>query len=188
MRVGEFALAVAEAGEIEPQHREAAPHQSVGDALGGKVVLAAGKAVGEQRGGAGRALGAVEGGGEHLSAGSGKLKALGRHGGLHLAAGMLQDARQTPAARGRVLPRAGRSRRRAGKGKLVEPGGIEPPTSSLRTTRSPSLAMAPSAGGMLRRGAIYNPAQPQVKNSGSPWKAVEKPTFRAVPPACCGLP
>src|SRR3569623_2354114 len=135
MRVGEFALAVAEAGEIEPQHREAAPPQSVGDALGGKVVLAAGKAVGDQRGGAGRALGAVEGGGEHLPAGSGKLKALGRHGGLHF-----EGCRRMPdkCQRREAWPcRANRLDGGEG-GNLVEPGGIEPPTSSLRATRSPS--------------------------------------------------
>src|SRR3569623_2109171 len=97
MRGGECSLAAAEAGEVEPQHRETAPHQSVGDPLRRKVVLAAGKTMGEQRGGAGLALGEIKGGREHLPVGSGKLKSLGRHGGLHSAAGV---CRRMPDKRG----------------------------------------------------------------------------------------
>ena len=47
MRVGEFAFAAAEPGEIEAQHGDAVDRQPLGDALGGKVVLAAGETVRE---------------------------------------------------------------------------------------------------------------------------------------------
>ena len=49
LRVGELALARAEPGEIEAQHRDAARRQPFGDALGRQHVLAAGEAVREQR-------------------------------------------------------------------------------------------------------------------------------------------
>ncbi len=50
--VGKLALARAEPGEVEAQHGDAERGQALGDALGGVDVLAAGKAVGEQRVGA----------------------------------------------------------------------------------------------------------------------------------------
>ena len=48
-RVGELALARAEPGEIEAQHRDAARRQAFGDALCRQHVLAAGEAMREQR-------------------------------------------------------------------------------------------------------------------------------------------
>lgn len=49
MRVGEFAFAAAQAGEIEAQNRDAADRQPLGDPFCGEVVLAAGEAMREQR-------------------------------------------------------------------------------------------------------------------------------------------
>ena len=51
-RVGEIALAGAEPGEIEPQHRDALGRERRRDALGRQHVLAAGEAMREQRVGA----------------------------------------------------------------------------------------------------------------------------------------
>ena len=50
--VGEIAVAVAEPGEIEAQHRDTARRQRAADARGRRDILAAGKAVGKQRVGA----------------------------------------------------------------------------------------------------------------------------------------
>ena len=48
-RVGELAFTCAQAGEIEPQRRNAALLQPIGDVAGCPIVLAASKAVREQR-------------------------------------------------------------------------------------------------------------------------------------------
>ena len=48
-RVGELAVARAEPGEVEAQHRDVARGQALGDALGRMHVLAAGKTMREQR-------------------------------------------------------------------------------------------------------------------------------------------
>src|SRR5262245_5100403 len=77
----------AEAGEVEAQHGDAERGQAFGDALGGVDVLAAGKAVRKQRVGARLLGGAVEQRGKILSAGVGKLEALGRHALLRSTAG-----------------------------------------------------------------------------------------------------
>ena len=47
--VGEFTLAAAKTGEVETQHGDPPRRQTLGDAGGGEDVLAAGKAVREQR-------------------------------------------------------------------------------------------------------------------------------------------
>ena len=78
-RVGELALARAEAGEIETQHRDAARGQPLGDALCGEHVLAAGKAVREQRVGDRLPRRQVEQRREFLAARIGKFEAFGRH-------------------------------------------------------------------------------------------------------------
>ena len=74
MRVGEFALAAAQPGEIETQHGDAVDRQPLGDALGGQDILAAGEAMREQREGGGLAQRQIERGGELLALGVGKLK------------------------------------------------------------------------------------------------------------------
>ncbi len=53
MRIGEFAFAAAQPGEIETQHADAVHGQPLGDALGRQDVLAAGEAMREQREGGG---------------------------------------------------------------------------------------------------------------------------------------
>ena len=58
--VGEFAVAMAETGEIEVQDRHAGLCQRPGDLRRGEDILGAGKAVREQRIGAWRCVGAVE--------------------------------------------------------------------------------------------------------------------------------
>jgi hypothetical protein len=55
VRVGEFALAAAEPGKIKAQHRNAGGRKPLGDTLGGKDVLPAGKAMRKQRIGVGNA-------------------------------------------------------------------------------------------------------------------------------------
>ena len=52
MRIGEFAFAHAETGEIEAQDADSGYRQPFGNALCCEVILAAGKAMGEQRVGA----------------------------------------------------------------------------------------------------------------------------------------
>ena len=80
--VGELALARAEAGEIEAQHREATVGEAPADARGRQAVLRAGEAVGEQREAARRTGRAVEPCREQLACGVGKrdLLASGDHG------------------------------------------------------------------------------------------------------------
>ena len=79
-RVGEFAFAVAEPGEVEPQHRDAARRQRGRDALRRQHVLAAGEAMRKQRIGVDRAIGLVQRRGKLMAAFAGELKAFGRHG------------------------------------------------------------------------------------------------------------
>ena len=78
--VGELALAVAEAGEVEAQHGDAEACQALGDAAGGGDVLRAGEAVGEEGGGDGLAVGQVEPGGEHVARVAGEVDPLAAHG------------------------------------------------------------------------------------------------------------
>ena len=80
MRVGEFALAHPESGEIEAHHRDAGLGQPLGDALGGEVVLAAGEAMRKQRVGDGLAQRQVDQGRELLASAVGKIETLGAHG------------------------------------------------------------------------------------------------------------
>ena len=62
--VGELALAMAQAGEVEAQHGNAVARQTLGDAGGGEDVLRAGEAVGEERIGADGPLRPIEPRGE----------------------------------------------------------------------------------------------------------------------------
>ncbi len=80
MRVGEFALAGAESGEIEAEHGDALLGQSFGDAFGGEVILPAGEAMREQRIGRRLAERLVQCRGEKLAFGIGKSKAAAAHG------------------------------------------------------------------------------------------------------------
>src|SRR4029077_12946005 len=66
-------------GEIEPQLADAERGQSFGDALGGLVVLAAGKAMGEQCISARLAHRVVEERGKSMSLGIGEIEAFTRH-------------------------------------------------------------------------------------------------------------
>ena len=80
VRVGEFAFAGAQAGEIEAQHGDAIDRQPLGDALGGEVILAAGKAMREQRGGGGLAERDIEQRRQLLAFGIGKFETFAAHG------------------------------------------------------------------------------------------------------------
>ena len=80
MRVGEFAFAHAEPGEIEAHHGDAGFGQPLGDALGGEVVLAAGEAMRKQRVGDGLAQRQVDQRRELLALAVGKIETLGAHG------------------------------------------------------------------------------------------------------------
>ena len=66
-RIGEIALAGAEAGEVEPQHGDAPGRERHGDALGRQHILAAGEAMREQRIGRNLAVGRIERGGELMA-------------------------------------------------------------------------------------------------------------------------
>jgi hypothetical protein len=79
-RVGEIALARAEAGEVEPQHRDPPRRQRHRDALRRQHVLAAGEAMRKQRIGVDRAIRRIKCCGELVAAFAGELKAFGRHG------------------------------------------------------------------------------------------------------------
>ena len=79
MRVGEIALAGAQPGEIETQHRDALHRQPLGNPLGREVVLAAGEAMREQREGAGFAERQVEQRRQFLALGVGEIETLGVH-------------------------------------------------------------------------------------------------------------
>jgi hypothetical protein len=78
-RVGELAFAGAQAGEIEPQRRNAALLQPIGDVAGRPVVLIANKAVREQRDRANFAVRAVEKSGQRLALGIAEIKTFGGH-------------------------------------------------------------------------------------------------------------
>ena len=78
-RVGEFALAGAEPGEVEAQHGDAERGQGLGDAPRRVDVLAAGEAVREQRIGARLTHGSIEQRGEVLPRRIGKIEPLRRH-------------------------------------------------------------------------------------------------------------
>ena len=78
--VGKIAFAGAEAGEIEPQHRDALGGQRGRDAFGRQHILAAGEAMREQRIGLDGAVGHIERGGELMAVFAGELKAFRRHG------------------------------------------------------------------------------------------------------------
>jgi hypothetical protein len=77
--VGELAFARAEAGEIEPQRRDAPLFQSVGDVAGRPVVLAAGKAVREQGDRTYLTARAIKQGGQRLALGIAKIETFGGH-------------------------------------------------------------------------------------------------------------
>ena len=79
MRVGEFALAFAQAGEVEAQRRDAVDRQALGDALCRAVVLAAGEAMREQREGIRLAERKIDQGRQSGAARAGELKPLGAH-------------------------------------------------------------------------------------------------------------
>ena len=72
--VGELALALAEAGEVEAQHRDPSGGQGLGDPGRREDVLRAGEAMGEDSKGARRSDRQVEPGGEHRAVVAGKLK------------------------------------------------------------------------------------------------------------------
>ena len=72
--VGELALARAEAGEVEAQHREPSGGQGLGDPRRGEDVLRAGEAMGEDSKGPRRADRQVEPGGEHRAVVAGKVE------------------------------------------------------------------------------------------------------------------
>ena len=82
--IGEFAVAGAQAGEIEAQHRDAMRRQSGGNARRRKHVLAAGEAMSEQRAAEDRAAGRSSATGQTLTLGAGEVEAFGRHGGSSL--------------------------------------------------------------------------------------------------------
>ena len=76
MRVGEFAFAHAQPGEIEAHHRDAGFGQPFGDALGGEIVLAAGEAMRKQRVSRGLAERQVDERRELFALGVGKVETL----------------------------------------------------------------------------------------------------------------
>ena len=81
-RVGEIALAGAEAGEIEPQHRDAFQGQRGRNSFRRQHILAAGEAMREQRVGNRFALRQIERGRELMSAFAGELETFNRHDSL----------------------------------------------------------------------------------------------------------
>ncbi len=107
-RVGELALARAEPGEIETQHRDAARRQCLRDALCRQIVLAAGEAVREQRERDRLTRGLVEQRGKLFAARIGKVEAFGRHRVLPIAcpAPPLRPARAAPVRRISPAPAA----------------------------------------------------------------------------------
>ncbi|MGY4310007.1 hypothetical protein ACVIJ6_007250 [Bradyrhizobium sp. USDA 4369] len=78
-RIGEVAFAGAEAGEVEPEHRDAMRRQCHRDASRRMRVLAAGEAMREQRIGARHAVGEIERGGQSVAACAFELETFGRH-------------------------------------------------------------------------------------------------------------
>ena len=79
-RIGEIALAGAEAREVEPQHADALGGERGRDALGRQHVLAAGEAMRKQRVGVHRPIRRIQRGGKLMAAFTGELKAFMRHG------------------------------------------------------------------------------------------------------------
>lgn len=80
LRVGKFALAHAEPGEIEAQHADAAHRQPLGNTLGREIVLAAGEAMREQCEGYRFAEREIDQGRQFIAFGIGKFEPLGAHG------------------------------------------------------------------------------------------------------------
>jgi len=78
-RVGEIALAGAKAGEIEPQHRDAACCQCCRNSFRRQHILAAGEAMREQRIASWFTLGHIERGRELMAALAGELETFNRH-------------------------------------------------------------------------------------------------------------
>ncbi len=110
MRIGEFAFAGAEPGEIEAQHGDAAHRQPLGNALGGEVILAAGEAMREQRKGCRLAERQIERSGELLAFGIGKIEAFAAHIGAsscrrrsHMYTRQRNDARGKCRHDGKVI-------------------------------------------------------------------------------------
>ena len=79
-RVGKIALAGAEPGKVETQHRDALGGQRGRDAFRGQHVLAAGEAMRKQRVGLHRSIRRIQRGGKLMAAFAGELKAFIRHG------------------------------------------------------------------------------------------------------------
>ena len=79
-RIGEIALAGAEAGEVEPQHRDALGGERGRDAFCRQHILAAGEAMRKQRVGLHRSIRHIQRGGKLMAAFAGELEAFSRHG------------------------------------------------------------------------------------------------------------
>lgn len=78
--LAKFALAHAEASEIEAQHTDAAHRQPLGNALGREVILAASEAMREQCEGYRFAEREIDQGRQFIAFGIGKFEPLGAHG------------------------------------------------------------------------------------------------------------
>jgi hypothetical protein len=81
-RIGEVTFARTEAGEIEPQHRNAFCGERHRNPLRGQAILAASEAMRKQRVGADFTFRLVQCGGQLLALPTGKLKSFGGHGRL----------------------------------------------------------------------------------------------------------
>src|SRR6185437_9751393 len=79
MRIGKFAFARAESGEIETQHTNSAHRQPLGNTPGREVIFAAGKTVCKQRESQRLAEWQVDQRRQFLAPGIGKLKPTGAH-------------------------------------------------------------------------------------------------------------
>jgi hypothetical protein len=110
-RVGELALAAAEAGEVEAQRGDALRGQRRREAGRGVGVLAAGEAVREQRVRARRAVRQVEPRGEAVPAAAREVEAFGAHPAVLLVSVFGSRRRGAPSSRaGGQAARANRSR------------------------------------------------------------------------------
>ncbi len=82
MRIGKFAFAAAQAGEIETQHGNAMHRQPLGDALGRQDILAAGETMRKQRKGRRFAERQIERRRKLLTFAIGEIEAFAAHGSL----------------------------------------------------------------------------------------------------------
>ena len=85
MRIGEFAFAAAQAGEIETQHGDAVHRQPLGDALGRQDILAAGETMRKQRKGGRFAERQIERRRKLFTFAIGEIEAFAAHGSLACA-------------------------------------------------------------------------------------------------------